>query len=81
MPPDGSHLRIHSKRKCRPQGICLVCGGNKADARVHVATNNFRGDDEVIKAHSTCIKNLKDKTLCLVVWDKMKPIRSAIEVK
>lgn len=61
---DGTHLRITD-----------MCGNNQSDMRIHVGINHMRGDDSVFKAHSECIKHLQNETLCLVIWDKTKPLR------
>lgn len=49
--------RIGEWFKCKPKGVCVVCGDIKADARATIQINNFRGDDEVFKVHAHCIKS------------------------
>ena len=48
-------------RKCNPQGLCIICGEPKADARMEVQINNFRGDDDVYKIHWKCRNEAKGK--------------------
>lgn len=56
--------RIGSRSKKKPKGMCVICKEGKADARVDVEINMFRGDDDVYKVHSRCIKNVRgDKLL------------------
>jgi hypothetical protein len=45
----------------RPQGLCALCGavllnGKRPEKRIAVEFTHMRGDDEVYKAHSDCIK-------------------------
>ncbi len=47
--------------KCKPQGLCIICKESKADARVEVQTNNFRGDDDVYKIHWKCRHKARGK--------------------
>ena len=41
-------------RRCKPQGLCWICGEPKADAKMEIQINNFRGDDDVYKIHWKC---------------------------
>lgn len=45
------------------QGLCIVCNKPKADARVTIQVDWFRGNDEVFKVHWACIKDKKDSEL------------------
>jgi len=51
------------KTNNQPQGLCIICQQNKADAKVTVEVNRFRGDDFVYKIHWDCIKRIKDTEL------------------
>ena len=42
----------------KPQGMCIFCGGNKANRRIEIQVNWFRGDDDVAKAHGRCIAQI-----------------------
>ena len=48
-------------RKCKPQGLCIVCGEPKSDARMEVQVNIFRGDDDVYKIHWKCRHKARGK--------------------
>lgn len=55
--------RIGNRRSDTPKGNCVLCGKPKADYRVDVEFNWFRGDDEVYKVHKLCQKNMKGDDL------------------
>ncbi len=42
-------------QKVGGKGLCLVCGGIKADARIAIQYSIFRGDDDVLKVHRDCL--------------------------
>lgn len=48
--------RVGEIRDRKPQGLCKICKCNKSDKEVHVEVDYFRGNDEVYKVHSSCIK-------------------------
>jgi hypothetical protein len=37
-----------------PQGICVNCGGNESELKLHIQYNYMRGDDDVITCHKQC---------------------------
>lgn len=57
------HPRVGEIRRCKAQGICVLCQKSSADRRVGVEINAMRGDDLVYKAHQDCIKRFHDVLL------------------
>jgi hypothetical protein len=58
--------KIGGKSDRKPQGRCKLCGKNKADCRVDVEFNEFRGDDIVYKCHKECADKAGDRLLFLL---------------
>ena len=53
--------RMGPTRKVRPQGLCQICGMPRADRRITIEWNWFRGDDTVHKVHELCIAAMDSK--------------------
>ena len=58
MMTNSQYPRFGQVRHHKPQGKCVICGNGKAEKRVDVQINIFRGDDEVYKVHAKCIEGL-----------------------
>lgn len=54
---------ISSIDRVKPQGLCVICKQPKANARLTVEHNIFRGDDSVLKVHSQCVTGPKEDVL------------------
>ena len=63
-------LKVGERYKTYPKGLCILCGFPKADGRVTIETNSFRGDDLVYKAHWGCLSKLKDTELLVKLFEK-----------
>lgn len=61
--------RIGEKFTSSPHGLCAICNQPKAEGRVTVQVDWFRGNDFVYKVHLACIKGLKDKELLEVLHE------------
>lgn len=42
----------------KPQGLCKLCDKPRAEWRIAIEVDIFRGNDEVIKVHRRCLKSL-----------------------
>lgn len=51
------------RRASHPQGLCALCGENKANGRVDVQTDEFRGNDVVYKVHLSCVRGVDQNVL------------------
>lgn len=47
----------------QPRGICVICSQPKADYKVIVEVDIFRGNDLVYKVHKACIWRVQEKVL------------------
>jgi len=52
--------RVGDVHNVRPQGRCIKCNEPRANARVAIQVNIFRGDDVVVKIHRDCLKPLSN---------------------
>lgn len=59
--------KIGEIHKVTPQGLCVLCGKAKADKRVEVEHDYFRGNDTVHKVHSKCAENAGKRLLELLL--------------
>lgn len=50
---------------------CKLCGESDADARIDIQFNAFRGDDEVVKVHIKCYRDIPEA-------DRLNRLLSAI---
>ena len=59
-----NYPKISEKIKIsHPKGLCHFCNQPKADTKIIMEVDIFRGNDRVYKVHSECIKNFSDKIL------------------
>jgi hypothetical protein len=68
-----------TRTKKKPGGKCALCDGPMADMRLTIPINEFRGDDDIVNVHQTCVYRKSSESI-LVELRKLGLVSTKVSI-